>query len=43
MGESLVTKDSPWSVDETVERLATLIESKCYNLFAVLQHSGAAA
>jgi uncharacterized protein (DUF302 family) len=42
MGDSLVTKDSPWSVDETVERLSRVIESKGINLFAVVDHSGAA-
>jgi uncharacterized protein (DUF302 family) len=42
MGEPLVTKDSPWSVDETVQRLSRVIESNGINLFAVVDHSGAA-
>jgi uncharacterized protein (DUF302 family) len=42
MSESLVTKLSPWSVDETVDRLSDVITSKGINLFAVVDHSGAA-
>ena len=42
MSDSLVTKLSPWSVDETVVRLSRVIESKGINLFAVVDHSGAA-
>jgi uncharacterized protein (DUF302 family) len=42
MSESLTTKLSPWSVDETVERLSNVIKSNGINLFAVVDHSGAA-
>ena len=42
MSDSLVTKLSPWSVDETVDRLSKVIESKGINVFAVVDHSGAA-
>jgi uncharacterized protein (DUF302 family) len=42
MSDTLVTKISPWSVDETVDRLSKVIESKGINLFAVVDHSGAA-
>ncbi len=39
----LVTKLSPRSVPDTVARLSELIESKGLKLFAVVDHSGAAA
>jgi uncharacterized protein (DUF302 family) len=42
MSESLVTKLSPWSVDETVDRLSNVVTAKGINLFAVVDHSGAA-
>ncbi|HXO09323.1 MAG TPA: DUF302 domain-containing protein [Solirubrobacteraceae bacterium] len=42
MSDTLVTKISPWSVDETVDRLSKVIESEGINLFAVVDHSGAA-
>jgi uncharacterized protein (DUF302 family) len=42
VSESLVTKLSPWSVDETVDRLSRIIESKGIKLFTVVDHSGAA-
>jgi uncharacterized protein (DUF302 family) len=40
--EGIVTKASPWSVDETAARFGTLIEEKGLKLFAVVDHSGAA-
>jgi uncharacterized protein (DUF302 family) len=40
--EGIVTKESPWPVDETVARFAELIESKGLKVFATVDHSGAA-
>jgi uncharacterized protein (DUF302 family) len=39
----LVTKLSPWSVEETVSRLAAALDERGIKLFAVIDHSGAAA
>lgn len=41
--DGLLTKLSPRSVPDTVTRLSELIESKGLKLFAVVDHSGAAA
>jgi len=41
--EGVVTKRSPFSVDETVERLTRLVDNKGLTLFAVVDHSGEAA
>jgi uncharacterized protein (DUF302 family) len=38
----IVTKLSPWSVEETVRRLSTVLEAKNLKLFAVVDHSGEA-
>jgi len=38
----MTTKESPWSVEETVTRLKRLLESKGIKLFAVIDHSGEA-
>ena len=38
----ITTKQSPWSVAETVERLESTIAAKGLNLFAVIDHSGEA-
>jgi uncharacterized protein (DUF302 family) len=43
MSEGLVVKASPWPVDETVERFERLLDAKGVKLFAVFDHSGAAA
>lgn len=37
-----VVKQSPWSVEETVERLERTISAKGLKLFAVFDHSGEA-
>lgn len=37
-----VTKQSPWSVDETIVRLETTIAAKGLKLFLVVDHSGEA-
>jgi len=37
-----VTKRSPWSVEETVERLESTVAAKGLKLFAVIDHSGEA-
>ena len=37
-----VTKRSPWSVAETIERLESAIAAKGLKLFAVIDHSGEA-
>jgi uncharacterized protein (DUF302 family) len=42
MPDQLVTKLSPWSVDDTVARLLHVIEAKGAKLFAVIDHSGEA-
>jgi uncharacterized protein (DUF302 family) len=39
----LVTKTSPRSVAQTVDRLTSLVEGKGMNVFAVIDHSGEAA
>jgi uncharacterized protein (DUF302 family) len=39
----VTTKPSPMSVDDTVKRLSAIAESKGLNVFAVIDHSGAAA
>jgi uncharacterized protein (DUF302 family) len=41
--DGVVTKPSPRSVDDTVNRLARLVEDGGLTLFAVVDHSGAAA
>ena len=38
----IITKQSPWSVAETVERLESTIAAKGLELFAVIDHSGEA-
>lgn len=38
----IVSKPSPWSVDETVDRLSNVIGAKGLKLFAVFDHSGEA-
>ena len=38
----MTTKESPWSVEETVSRLQGVLESKGIKLFAVIDHSGEA-
>ena len=43
MSEGLVIKESGWSVDETVVRFERLLDAKGVKLFAVFDHSGAAA
>jgi uncharacterized protein (DUF302 family) len=39
---SIVSKQSPWPVDQTVERLVAVIEGKGLKVFAVVDHSGEA-
>ncbi|HTO25062.1 MAG TPA: DUF302 domain-containing protein [Gaiellaceae bacterium] len=39
----MVTKPSPWSVDETVSRLTAVVEARGLKLFDVIDHSGEAA
>ena len=39
----VITKDSPLSVEDTVARLLALVTSKGMKVFAVIDHSGAAA
>jgi uncharacterized protein (DUF302 family) len=41
--EGVVTKRSAFGVNETVERLTALVDSKGLTLFAVVDHSGEAA
>jgi uncharacterized protein (DUF302 family) len=43
MSDTLVTKLSPHSVQETVARITSILESKGVKLFAVVDHSGEAA
>ena len=38
----IVTKNGPWTVEETVSRLEAEIAAKGLELFAVIDHSGAA-
>ena len=42
MGEAIVTKASPHSVEETVSRLSALVAARGMKLFAVIDHSGEA-
>ncbi len=39
----IVVKESPWPVEETVQRFERLLDAKGVKLFAVFDHSGAAA
>jgi len=39
----MVTKPSPWSVEETVSRLTAVVEARGLKLFDVIDHSGEAA
>lgn len=39
----VITRISPWSVAETVERLTAVIRARGIKLFAVIDHSGEAA
>jgi uncharacterized protein (DUF302 family) len=39
----VVTRISPWSVEETVERLKAALAARGIELFAVIDHSGEAA
>ena len=39
----MVTKSSPWSVDETVARLEGVLAARGVKLFAVIDHGGEAA
>jgi uncharacterized protein (DUF302 family) len=39
----MTSKLSPWSVTETVSRLTEVVKSKGIEVFAVIDHSGAAA
>ena len=41
-GDWLVTKSSPWSVSDTVARLAGVVAARGMKLFAVIDHSGEA-
>ena len=41
-GAGIVTKLSPWSVDDTVSRLSAVIAAKGLKLFATIDHSGEA-
>jgi uncharacterized protein (DUF302 family) len=40
--DGITTKPSPYTVDETVSRLALLAEQKSLTIFAVVDHSGEA-
>ena len=40
--EGIVTKESPWPVDETVARFTALLEAKGLTVFAIVDHSGGA-
>jgi uncharacterized protein (DUF302 family) len=42
-GDWLVTKSSPWSVSDTVERLSAVVAARGMKMFAVIDHSGDAA
>ncbi len=42
MSEGIVTKASPWSVSETVDRFSDAIAAKGMKLFTVIDHSGEA-
>ena len=39
----MITKTSPWSVEETVTRLTGVLASRGIKLFALIDHSGEAA
>jgi uncharacterized protein (DUF302 family) len=41
-GDGIITKPNPRSVEETVERLRTLLSTRDIALFAVIDHSGEA-
>jgi uncharacterized protein (DUF302 family) len=43
MPDWIVTKSSPRSVQETVQRMSELVSAKGLKLFAVIDHSGEAA
>jgi uncharacterized protein (DUF302 family) len=43
VGEGVITKLSPWSVAETLERLFAVLAEKGMRTFAVIDHSGEAA
>jgi uncharacterized protein (DUF302 family) len=38
----IVTKPSPWPVDDTVDRMTALVREKGMTVFAVIDHSGEA-
>ena len=40
--DQVVTKPSPWSVEETVDRLSAIVAARGLTLFAVIDHSGEA-
>jgi uncharacterized protein (DUF302 family) len=40
--QTLITKQSPWSVSDTVARLSEILRAKGVKLFAVIDHSGEA-
>lgn len=40
--EPVVTKLSPWSVEDSVDRLAAIVAAKRLKVFAVIDHSGEA-
>ncbi len=42
MSDEIVTKASPWSVEDTVSRLAAVVAARGMKLFAVIDHSGEA-
>jgi uncharacterized protein (DUF302 family) len=42
MNDEIVTKVSPWSVEDTVSRLAAVIAARGLKLFAVIDHRGEA-
>jgi uncharacterized protein (DUF302 family) len=41
-GKEVLTKASPWSVTDTVERLREAVEMKGMKVFALIDHSGEA-
>ena len=40
--EDVVTKESPWSLDDTVSRLSAVAAARGMKVFAVIDHSGEA-
>jgi uncharacterized protein (DUF302 family) len=40
--EDVVTKVSPWSLDDTVSRLSAMVAARGMKVFAVIDHSGEA-